>query len=321
LTLSGDWGIVLVNKGATFQIAAAACSHRQGQATDIEIGRRPPMHLRLLTGAALGLALIAVGCSKPADTAAASPAPAAPVAAASATAANDAVATAPAAAPAAESAATSAMAATPAATPAAAPAHDMSKMATPVSAPANPANNDIGGVKTPEKIKDFTLVDQHGKSHELYALKDAKAVVLIWQGVGCPITQQMTPGIKEVADKYGPKGVQFMMINSNIQDTPEMIKQEAESFDIKMPVLKDADQKVGLDVGVQRTAEVVVIDPKKNWKILYHGPLDDRLTYGRARAKPDNTWTTDVLDAMLAGKDVALTTRPADGCIVNFPTR
>jgi cytochrome oxidase Cu insertion factor (SCO1/SenC/PrrC family) len=259
------------------------------------------MKIRFLAGAAVGLALVAAGCSKQTTA--------------------DAGSTAAAETPA-PATATSATPASPmAATPAVAATHDMSKMATPASAPANPANNDIGGVPTPEKIKDFTLTDQNGKSHELYALKNAKAVVLIWQGVGCPIVQQMTPGIKEVAAKYGPKGVDFMMINSNIQDTPEMIKQEVDNFDIKMPVLKDADQKVGLDVGVQRTAEVVVIDPKKDWKILYHGPLDDRLTYGRARAKADNNWTADVLDAVLAGKDVALTTRPTDGCIVNFPTR
>jgi cytochrome oxidase Cu insertion factor (SCO1/SenC/PrrC family) len=269
------------------------------------------MKIRFLAGAAVGLALVAAGCSK--QTTADAGSTAAPPAAPAMTAAAETPAPAT---------ATSATPASPmAATPAVAATHDMSKMATPASAPAPAPANDIGGVPTPEKIKDFTLTDQNGKSHELYALKNAKAVVLIWQGVGCPIVQQMTPGIKEVAAKYGPKGVDFMMINSNIQDTPEMIKQEVDNFDIKMPVLKDADQKVGLDVGVQRTAEVVVIDPKKDWKILYHGPLDDRLTYGRARAKADNNWTADVLDAVLAGKDVALTTRPTDGCIVNFPTR
>ncbi len=254
------------------------------------------MHLKLLAGAALGLALAAAGCSKPtADMVATTAAPAATQMAA-ATPGTPAAASAT-------------------ATPVAAPTHDMSKMA--MTTPSN----DVGGVKTPEKIKDFTLIDQDGKPHELFAMKDAKAVVLIWQGVGCPIVQQMTPAIKEAAEKYGPKGVQFLLVNSNIQDSPAMIKQEVENFDIKMPALKDADQRVGLEVGVQRTAEVVVIDPKKDWKILYHGPLDDRLTYGRARAKADNNWTTDVLDAMLAGKDVVLTTRPADGCIVNFPTR
>ena len=256
------------------------------------------MQTKILAGAALGLALAVAGCSNPTADAGGTTAAPATTPMAAATSGTPATASA-------------------AATPVAAPAHDMSKMAMTAAAPST----DVGGVKTPEKIKNFTLLDQNGKPHELFAIKDAKAVVLIWQGVGCPIVQQMTPAIKEAAEKYGPKGVQFMLVNSNIQDSPAMIKQEVENFDIKMPALKDADQKVGLDVGVQRTAEVVVIDPKKDWKILYHGPLDDRLTYGRARAKADNNWTTDVLDAMLAGKDVALTTRPADGCIVNFPTR
>lgn len=279
------------------------------------------MTARLFTATALGLALVAAGCSK--QSADAGDAPAAPTAAPSAMMASADPAPAPMAATAAM-ASTAAMTTTaPAAAPApAAPSHNMAAMAaTKVSVPATETATATPDSTTPAHMKDFTLVDQNGKSHELYAMKNAKAVVLIWQGVGCPIVQQMTPAIKEVAATYAPKGVEFMMINSNIQDTPAMIKQEMENFDFHLPALKDVDQKVGLEVGVQRTAEVVVIDPKKNFKVIYHGPLDDRLTYGRARAKADNNWVSDVLDAMLAGKDVPVVTRPADGCIVNFPTR
>ncbi len=77
------------------------------------------------------------------------------------------------------------------------------------AAPVSPliAKPDASGViKTPERINDFTLPDSNGKMHHLYDMKDAKAVVLIWQGVGCPIVQQMTPAIKEAAAKYGPEG-------------------------------------------------------------------------------------------------------------------
>ena len=40
-----------------------------------------------------------------------------------------------------------------------------------------------------------------------------------------------------------------------------------------------------------------------------------------ARAKADNNWATDVLDKVLAGKEVAYVLRPADGCIISFPTQ
>lgn len=212
-----------------------------------------------------------------------------------------------------------------ASTTADAPAHDMAAMnATPANpspaspSPTGPAQATPAEAK-PIQVADFTLSDQNGKSHHLYDMKDKAAVVLIWQGVGCPIVEQMTPAINEAYKRYSPKNIAFLMINSNIQDTPDMIKGEVEKFDLGPPVVKDAGQKVASALGVARTAEVVVIDPKKNWRVLYHGPLDDRLTYGRARAKADNNWVADVLDATLAGKDVAYVSRPADGCIINYP--
>jgi len=186
--------------------------------------------------------------------------------------------------------------------------------------PAASAQKPSSSVVAPQAIKvaDFDLRDQYGKSHRLHDLKDKTAVVLVWQGVGCPIVQQTTPSLKEAAAKYGPKSVAFLMVNSNIQDSPSMIRKEAESFDLELPILKDGDQEIARRFGVERTAEVVVLDPKKKWTVVYHGPLDDRLTYGRARAKANHHWATDVLDNMLAGKSVAYKHMPTDGCIISY---
>jgi type IV pilus assembly protein PilQ len=69
-----------------------------------------------------------------------------------------------------------------------------------------------------------------------------------------------------------------------------------------------------------RTAETFVIEPK-TWKILYHGPLNDRLTYGKERAQASNNFVSSVLDAKLAGKEVPMIHQMADGCIIDFPNR
>lgn len=169
-------------------------------------------------------------------------------------------------------------------------------------------------------IANFTLSDQNGVSHTLYDIKDAKAIVIVMQGVGCPIVQKMTPDLKAVEAAYKPKGVQFFMLNSNIQDQVPAIKAEAENFANDIPILKDADQKVGMQIGAVRTAENFVIDPK-TWKIVYHGPLNDRLTYGREKATADNNFTANVLDAVLAGAEVPAINQQADGCIINFPSK
>ena len=184
--------------------------------------------------------------------------------------------------------------------------------APPGAAKAEPA--------TPATIPNFTLKDQAGVSHELYKMTDAKAIVVVLQGVGCPIVQKMTPDLKAVQTAYESKGVKFLMLNSNNQDTPEMIAAEAKSFDIKMPILKDAGQKVAEPLGVVRTAETFVIEPK-TWKIIYHGALNDRLTYGREKARAANNYVTDVLDAKLAGKAVPVNHQLADGCIIDVTAR
>ncbi|MBP9234339.1 MAG: redoxin domain-containing protein [Hyphomonadaceae bacterium] len=170
------------------------------------------------------------------------------------------------------------------------------------------------------KMANFTLKDTAGKAHELYKMTDAKAIVISMHTRGCPIGQQLNPDFHALQAKYEAKGVKFMMINPNMHDTPEMIAKEAKEFDITMPILKDSDQSVTEPWGVERATETLIVEPK-TWKILYQGPINDRVTFGRAKAKPDNDFATVTLDAMLAGKAVTPSYNMTDGCIISFEKR
>jgi peroxiredoxin len=170
------------------------------------------------------------------------------------------------------------------------------------------------------KIANFKLKDHNGKSYELYKMTDAKAIVLTMHTKGCPIGQQLTPDMKDLQAKYEAKGVKFLMLNSNTYDTPAMIAEEMKSFGSTIPVLKDADQKVGEPLGVERATETLVIQPG-TWKVLYQGPINDRVTYGRARAKADKQYVGGVVDAMLAGQPVTPSYVAPEGCILVFDNR
>ena len=170
------------------------------------------------------------------------------------------------------------------------------------------------------KIANFKLKDQSGKAYELYKMTDAKAIVLTMHTKGCPIGQQLTPDFKELQAKYEAKGVKFLMLNSNLYDTPAAIAEEMKSFGSTIPVLKDADQKVGEPLGVERATETLVIQPG-TWKVLYQGPINDRVTYGRARAKADTQYVGGVVDAMLAGQAVTPSFVAPEGCILVFDNR
>ena len=171
-----------------------------------------------------------------------------------------------------------------------------------------------------DRIRNFKLADQNGKLYELYKMTDAKAIVLTMHTKGCPIGQQLQPDFKDMQAKYESKGVKFLMLNSNLYDTPKAIAEEVKSFGSTIPVLKDTDQSVGEPLGVERATETLVIQPG-TWKILYQGPINDRVTYGRARAKAEHQYAGDVLDAMLTGKSVTPSYIAPEGCILVFDNR
>src|SRR5690606_28524540 len=75
---------------------------------------------------------------------------------------------------------------------------------------------------------------------------------------------------------------------------------------------------VGEMLGLTRTAEVIVIDPR-DWTIAYRGAIDDRIGYETQQAEAKRHYLAAALDALLAGKAVAVPRTEAKGCIVNLP--
>jgi peroxiredoxin len=169
-------------------------------------------------------------------------------------------------------------------------------------------------------VDNFKLADQNGKSHELYRSSDKKAIVVMIQGNGCPIVRHAMHALKDIRAKYESQGVEFLLLNSNLQDNRETIAAEAKEFEYDIPILLDQTQRVGEALGVQRTSEVFVINPR-GWKLAYRGPLDDRVSYEKQRPKATNTYLIDALDDMLAGRAVRVAKAEGVGCIVNFPDR
>ena len=90
-----------------------------------------------------------------------------------------------------------------------------------------------------DRVDNFRLLDQRGASQELYYLSDAKAVVLMVHGNGCPIVRNALPTLKELRDQYQARGVEFLLINSNLQDDRDAIAKEAAEFGIDFPILVD----------------------------------------------------------------------------------
>ncbi|GAB1265764.1 hypothetical protein NBRC116493_01660 [Aurantivibrio infirmus] len=168
-----------------------------------------------------------------------------------------------------------------------------------------------------DHIENFKLMDQMEKSHELYSFANKKIVVLLTHGNGCPIARNANHTYKALREKYAAKGVEFLMLNANIQDNLKSIAKESSEFDIDFPILIDETQAIAKALGVERTADAYVIDTS-DWTIKYRGALDDRLGYETQKQQAAHDYVADALDALLAGKAVAVDAVEAKGCIVNI---
>lgn len=170
----------------------------------------------------------------------------------------------------------------------------------------------------PAKIGDFSLLDHTGKFHQLSWYGDQKAVVIFVQGNGCPIVRNGTPTLKAIRDEYADKNVTFFMLNPQPQDDRDSINKEASQFGYDFPILLDEAQLVAQSLGVDRTSEVFVINPK-TFEILFRGPIDDRLGYETQKPNASEHYLRDALAAIVSGKEVTAAASEAPGCLINFP--
>ncbi|MDA0927773.1 MAG: redoxin domain-containing protein [Proteobacteria bacterium] len=165
-------------------------------------------------------------------------------------------------------------------------------------------------------IPDFELTDQNGKVHTLDDYKDYDFAVFYVQGVGCPIARIAVPNFREVRDEFASKNISFTMFNSNIQDNLARISREANEFGIDFPIMKDEGQKLAKALGVERTAEVFVINPRTQ-EVLFRGPINDQLGYETQRNEASEHYLKDALNSVLAGGVVDMDDVPdSKGCLV-----
>lgn len=171
-----------------------------------------------------------------------------------------------------------------------------------------------------ESVENFRLNDHAGGSHELFRMSDRKAIAVLVQGNGCPIVRNAMPRFKELRDEFAGQGVEFFLLNSNLQDNRENITKEVDGFAYDMPVLLDDTQLIGEALDLVRTGEVFVVDPS-TWKVAYAGLVDDRLNYESQKKSASKHYLRDALAAMVKGETVEVAqTRPV-GCLINFPEK
>ncbi len=163
-------------------------------------------------------------------------------------------------------------------------------------------------------IADFTLKDTQGKAVSLAQFKDKKAVVLVFVGTECPVNNFFLPRLNELHKEFALRGVQFLAVNANRQDTPPRIAEHAKKHALAFPVLRDELNKVADLVGAKRTPEAVLLDGER--KVRYQGRIDDQFGIGYQRNQPTRRDLAEAINEVLAGKQVSVPSTTVAGCYI-----
>jgi peroxiredoxin len=180
---------------------------------------------------------------------------------------------------------------------------------------ALPARSDTKDVKQTTKIDNFTLKDATGKAWSLSDVKENKAVVVLFLGTECPINNAYLPRLVELNKEYSGKGVTFVAINANHQDTVEKIAKHAKEHALPFPVLKDVDNKVADQFGAKRTPAAFLLDAER--VVRYEGRIDDQIGVGFKRTAPTRNDLVEALNEVLAGKTVTQAKTDVAGCLIS----
>lgn len=164
--------------------------------------------------------------------------------------------------------------------------------------------------QVPTKYENFSLIGIDGKTYSLTDFKDSKAIVIIYISTECPVSNDYNSRMEKLYQEYKNRGVTFIGINSNKDESLEEIKKHARKNNLNFLILKDYQNKIADVFKASFTPEVYVLSP--NFELLYHGRIDD------AR-KIKNVTREDLknaLEEILSGKEVSVKETKAFGCTI-----
>ena len=82
---------------------------------------------------------------------------------------------------------------------------------------------------------------------------DEDVVAIVFMGTECPVARQYGERLAELDKQYADKGIQFLAVNSNRQDTITELASYARIYHVNFPILKDLNNKVADQLGAART--------------------------------------------------------------------
>jgi peroxiredoxin len=164
----------------------------------------------------------------------------------------------------------------------------------------------------------FELPGVDGRTHRLADFQGSPCLLVVFWCNHCPYVQAWEQRLIDIGRKYGPRGVQVVLINPNDErsypdDRMERMVERARSKGYPFPYLRDASQSVAHAYGALVTPHPMLFGPDR--RLLFQGRIDDNYEHPQ---RVQHRYLEAALDAALAGERPPHPELPVLGCSVKW---
>ena len=142
------------------------------------------------------------------------------------------------------------------------------------------------------------------KAVEFDSHKTTHPTIYIFVGTHCPATAAYAERLVQLEKTYGPKGVDFVYMYPNNEDTSGMQLAFHDERKFTGRLIDDHGARLAHLLNAQRTTELFLVN--KDGIIVYHGAIDDSRDPGAVKQR----YLITALDETLAGKPVTTASSP-----------
>jgi len=167
---------------------------------------------------------------------------------------------------------------------------------------------------------DFSLPDTiSGRNYNLEGFKGNKAFLVMFICNHCPYVKLIKESLVEYASDYMDKGVGIVAISSNDvenypEDSPEKMKEDAETYGYPFPYLYDESQEAAKKYKAACTPDFFLFDEKM--KLVYRGQFDSARPGNDV--KPTGKDLREATEKVLSGEQVPEEQTPSVGCNIKW---
>lgn len=162
----------------------------------------------------------------------------------------------------------------------------------------------------------LSVRDVDGRAWSLLAPPAGSIDLLFIVGVDCPISNRYAPEIGRICHDYQPRGVRCFLVYPDSSASAADVKKHRDAFGLgqSIPAIIDSRYALTDATGARVTPEAAVFTSAGR---AYDGRIDDmNLDVGQTRRQATRHDLRLALDAVVAGKPVAVPETKAVGCFI-----